>query len=255
MAAIKLPDLLLGSLTSLAADDKLYEGDLFDDLVAESPDGKRSRIQIKYREGDSDLELLLSTFTTDERRLRLDKLVACVGLERTMATYEWPPQLRVLFRDYPPADPRLSRLLRPAAPDPGPFAAGMQTQRFRIDANAVWEWSQRRDAPNALAFLQRNDSARADLEALCDLLVIELAAPEASFDLTRPKAAEQLLLDRIRFEIGAECYPNADRSAVDVATQFLAYARALRRDTEPATSDELKRQARLRSDFGAVARG
>ena len=47
MVAIKLPDLLLGSLTSLTAETKLYEGDLFDDLMITDTDGRRSRIQIK----------------------------------------------------------------------------------------------------------------------------------------------------------------------------------------------------------------
>ena len=254
MAAIKLPDLLLGSLTSLNAEAKLYEGDLFDDLVVEAADGGRSRIQIKHRDGDSDLELPLSTFTTDERRLRLDRLAACGRLERTTPTHTRSQGLRLLLRDHPPADPRVTQILRPAEPDPGPLATGMRTTRFKFDANAVWEWSLSPDAPGALGFLRNNESAKGDLEALSDLLVVELAAPEASFDLTRPKTAEQLLLDRVRFEIGAECYPNADRSAIDVAAQFVAFARAVRLRSEPATADELRRKARLRSDFGAVAR-
>ena len=254
MAAIKLPDLLLGSLTSLTAEEKLYEGDLFDDLMAEAPDGRRDRIQIKYRDKDLDLDLPLSTFTTDQRRLRLDRLAACGRQERMMATPDRPSTLRVLLRDHPPADSRLTRILRPAEPDPGPFATGMRTVRFRFDANAVWEWGQRPDAPSALAFIRSGESAKADIETLSDLLVIELAAPEASFDLTQPKAAERLLLDRVRLEIGAECYPNAERSAIDVAAHFVAFARAMRLRDEPATPDELRRQANLRSDYGAVAR-
>ena len=254
MAAIKLPDLLLGSLASLTAEEKLYEGDLFDDLMAEAPDGRRDRIQIKYRAKDLDLDLPLSTFTTDQRRLRLDRLAACGREERMMATPDRPSTLRVLLRDHPPADSRLTRILRPAEPDPGPFATGMRTVRFRFDANAVWEWGQRPDAPSALAFIRSGELAKADIETLSDVLVIELAAPEASFDLTRPKAAENLLIDRVRLEIGAECYPNAKRSAIDVAAHFVAFARAMRLRDEPATPGELRRQANLRSDYGAVAR-
>jgi len=254
MAAIKLPDLLLGSITSLTAEEKLYEGDPFDDLTAEAPNGRRDRIQIKYREGDSDLALPLSTFTTNARRLRLDSLVLCGRQERMIATADRRSTLRVLLRDNPPADPRLTRILRPAEPDPGPFATGMRTVRFRFDANAVWEWGQQPDAPNALAFLRSGESAKADIETLSDLLVIELAAPEASFDLNQPKAAENLLLDRVRHEIGAECYPNAERSAVDVAAHFVAFAHAMRLRDEPATPDRLRARARLRSDYGAVAR-
>lgn len=254
MAAIKLPDLLLGSLASLTAEKKLYPGDPFDDLIAEAPDGRRDRIQIKHREEDLDVDLPLSTFTTNQRRLRLDMLVAASRQERMMATPDRPSTLRVLLRDHPPADSRLTRILRPADPDPGPFATGVRTVRFRFDANAVWEWGQRPDAPGALAFIRDSESAKADIETLSDLLVIELAAPEASFDLTQPKAAERLLLDRVRLEIGAECYPNAERSAIDVAAHFVAFARAMRLRDEAATPDELRRQANLRSDYGAVAR-
>ena len=158
MAAIKLPDLLLGSLASLTAEKKLYQGDPFDDLMAEVPDGRRDRIQIKHREEDLDVDLPLSTFTTDRRRLRLDKLAACGRQERMMATPDRPSTLRVLLRDHPPTDSRLTRILRPAAPDPGPFATGMRTVRFRFDANAVWEWGQRPDAPSALAFIRSGGS-------------------------------------------------------------------------------------------------
>ena len=254
MAAIKLPDLLLGSLASLTAEKKLYQGDPFDDLIAEAPDGRRDRIQIKHREEDSHVDLPLSTFTTNQRGLRLDKLVASGRQERMMATPDRPSTLRVLLRDHPPVDSRLTRILRPADPDPGSFATGMRTVRFRFDANVVWEWGQRPDAPSALAFIRSDEPAKADIATLSDLLVIELAAPEASFDLTQPKAAERLLLDRVRLEIGAECYPNAERSAIDVAAHFVAFARAMRLRDAPATPDELRCQANLRSDYGAVAR-
>ena len=254
MAAIKLPDLLLGSITSVTAERKLYQGDSFDDVIAVAPNGRRDRIQIKYREDGSDLALPLSTFTTMRRRLRLDRLVASCRQERLMATPDRSSTLRVLLRDQRPTDSRLTQILRPAKPDPGPFATGMPTFRYRFDAKAVWEWAQRPDAPAALAFLRSDKSAKADIETLSDLMIIELAAPEASFDLTQPKAAEELLLDRVRLEIGAECYPNAERSAIDVAAHFVACARAMRMHTQPATPDSLRQRAKLRSDYGAVAR-
>ena len=67
-----------------------------------------------------------------------------------------------------------------------------------------------------------------DLDWICERLVIELAAPIASLDLTVPGAAEQLLLERVRNEVGAGMYPNADRSDVDVAEALIRSARAAR---------------------------
>ena len=84
--------------------------------------------------------------------------------------------------------------------------------------------------------------------------VVELAAPAASFNLTEPGAAEQLLLKRVQTEVGAGMYPNADRSAADVAEALIRSSRAARQGSMTVTTSELLRRTQLRSDFGAVAR-
>lgn len=57
MAVIKLPELLLGSLASLIAGEKLYQGDPFDDLMAKAPNERRDRIKIKHRKEGLDVEV------------------------------------------------------------------------------------------------------------------------------------------------------------------------------------------------------
>ena len=66
--------------------------------------------------------------------------------------------------------------------------------------------------------------------------------------------AERLLLKRVRNEVGAGNYPNADRSDIDVAEALIRSARAVRQRSMTVTTSELLRRAQLRSDFGAVAR-
>jgi hypothetical protein len=75
-----------------------------------------------------------------------------------------------------------------------------------------------------------------------------------SLDLTDPDLAEQLLLTRVRADVGAEAFPNADRTAIDVAVAMVSAARASRQGLLVPTVEELLRRAQLRSDFGAVSR-
>ena len=82
----------------------------------------------------------------------------------------------------------------------------------------------------------------ADLEWVCARLAIEVEAPAASGDLTDPGPAEQLLLARLRDDVGAELYPNADRSAVDVAEGVIRTARSARQGRLVITLPELLRR-------------
>ncbi|MGA3346607.1 MAG: AAA family ATPase, partial [Terracidiphilus sp.] len=93
-----------------------------------------------------------------------------------------------------------------------------------------------------------------DLEWVCQHLVVELGAPPASADLTAPDAAERLLLNRMSADVGAEVFPNVERSAVDVAAAMISTARAARQGRLVITAEELFRRTQLQSDFGAVSR-
>ena len=132
---------------------------------------------------------------------------------------------------------------------------------MRFSSEALWEQSAE-GASESLGrgprfrFLQQGEGpvARPDLDWVCQHLVVEVAAPAASFDLTSPGVAERLLLHRVRNEVGADTYPNVDRTSIDVAEALIRAARAARQGSLTVTASELLRLARLRSDFGAVAR-
>lgn len=261
MVAARLVDMMLGTVEEVHVDEKLVPDDRFDDLTTVDPTGNRERTQFKHT-GNEDQPLTLATFTTDARSLRLDRLVAAALAGReTSANGTLEDTFRVVLRDKRPVDARLLAVLGPAKRDPGPFLPGMVTIRMRFDPEALWPGSapaegEQGDATNPFQFLNEGETAvaRADVEWVCHRLVIELGAPEASRDLTAPGPAELLLLSRVRNEIGAELYPNTDRSAVDVAEALIRSARSARQGGVTLTAQELLRRSKLRHDFGAVAR-
>jgi hypothetical protein len=106
------------------------------------------------------------------------------------------------------------------------------------------------------AFLHQGDTsvARADLDWVCNRIIIEVEAPQATRDLLNSGPAEPLLLTRVGREVGAGLYPKKHRSSVDVAEALIRTARSARQDRMRVTRDELLRRTQLRHDFGAVAR-
>lgn len=255
LVACRLVDMLLGSVVQVHVDEKLTIGDRFDDLSTIDLDGRRERTQFKHTE-NADRPLSLETFTTNARGLRLDFLIASILADRsgpgrgaTIFLY------RIVLRDSFPSNPDLMAVLRPLAEDdPGPFISGSATQRFRFDATALW--AQRTGgAIGPFSFLADCQTITLDeLEWTCQHLVIEVSAPPSSGDLTAPNTAEHLLLNRMRADVGAEAFPNLDRSAVDVAAAMISTARAARQGRAVVTTEELLRRAQLQSDFGAVSR-
>ena len=262
LVAIRLVDVMLGSITTIYVDEKLVQHDRFDDLTTVDETGCRERIQIKYTD-KVDRALTLATFTGDARGLRLDRLMATALADR-----DGPGAgardfvFRIVLRDGLPTDERLLTVLQPANPDSGPFVPGMNSVRMTFRANALWgspeglETEQKSEEHTPFDFLRTGESPvkRRDIDWFCEHFVIEFAAPVASLDMTNPGAAEQLLLKRVREEVGAGMYPNADRSDVNVATDLIGCARAARQGSLTVTTSELLRRTRLRSDFGAVAR-
>ncbi|HYI01111.1 ATP-binding protein, partial [Hyalangium sp.] len=258
LIATRLTDVLLGTVVEIWVDEKLFSEDRFDDLTTVDLDHRRERTQFKHKDNAS-LALPLATFTSEDRDLRLDKLVACAIAER-----EGPGRgatthtFRVVLRDARPTDPRLTRVLKPAEQDPGPYVPGMRSLRLRFDPDVLWPLStSRADEPSgkdAFAFLRDGRLIREDLLWLCERLIIEVEAPAASFDLVNPGPAELLLLERMRRDIGAEAYPNRERTATDVAEALIRSATAARLRRVTVSLEELLRRTRLRHDFGAVAR-
>lgn len=257
LAGCRFVDILLGNVIDARCDEKFFDDDRFDDLTTSDASRRRERLQFKHTDND-DRPLTLDTFTTDGRGLRLDRLFHSVLTDRDGPAHDAADVIfRVVLRDQVPIDPRLTAILKPLETDTGPFVPGMRTVRLHFDAAVLWQQrSINADHQQPFAFLFTADPSLtySDLEWGCDHLVIELGAPRASLDLTEPDAAEQLLLTRVRADVGAEAFPNADRTAVDVAAAIVSAARATRQRLLVPTAEELLRRAQLRSDFGAVAR-
>ncbi len=259
LVAYRFVDLLLGNVVRVHVDEKLTDDDRFDDLSTIDVDGRRERTQFKHTE-NADRPLSLTTFTTDARGLRLDCVIASIladrsgpGRDATLFSY------RIVLRDASPVDPALTIVLRPIAEgDPGPFISGSGTRRFQFDPAALL--SQRNGSADSgtngpFSFLANARTlTRDDIEWACQHLSVELGAPPASADLTAPDTAERLLLNRMRADVGAEAFPNVERSAVDVAAAMISTARAARQGRVVVTAEELLRRAQLQSDFGAVSR-
>ncbi|WP_129773469.1 ATP-binding protein [Streptomyces sp. L-9-10] len=261
LEACRMVDLPLGGIIAVHVDEKLVPDDRFDDLTVIGADGCRERTQFKHSDND-DHPLAYSTFTLDGRGLRLDRLVAAAAADRDgPGATALTVRLRIVMRDAPPDDAVLSKVMVPARASDAPFLAGMTNTLLRFDAEALWQGVElpaqgRRKAGNVFGFLTEGDTAvsRADLEWLCEHLVVELAAPPMTMDLQRPGPAEQLLLQRVRGELGAGIHPNQGRSAVDVAEALIRTVRAARQGGIEVTSRELLRRAQLCWDFGAVVR-
>jgi hypothetical protein len=257
LSACRLVDLILGGLVEVRCDEKLFDGDLFDDLTTIDLEGRRERTQFKY--GDqSDVPLPGEAFRTGWRDLRLDRLLGSAIEDREMESAESGEVIfRVVLPYRLPTAAVLTAVLESAGAGAKPLLTGMETSQLRFRAGAIWDQNAE-GLSNSHSFgsLFKDDGARSyeDLEWFCDRLVVEVGAPRASFDLSNPGPAEHLLLTRVRNEVGAEAFPNEDRDAVDVAAAFVDAARAARQRRFAPDAQGLLRRARLRSDFGAVSR-
>lgn len=258
LVAYRFVDILLGSILEAYVDIKLVTDDRFDDLTTIDIDGNRERVQFKHTESP-DRPLSLRTFTSEDRSLRLDRLIASMLADRAGPGRDAREvSFRIVLRDQAPTDPDLLAVLMPVGQSQGPFVPMMRTQRFGFNPDALWQQQGNEsghDGNHAFRFLFVDSQLSIDdLEWACEHLVVEIGAPPMSGDLTTPNIAEQLLLTRMRVEVGAETFPNEGRTAIDVSAAMLAAARAARQGKLAATTVELLRRTQLRSDFGAVSR-
>lgn len=261
VAAIRLVDIMIESIVDIRIDEKLVSGDRFDDLTIIYKNGQRERIQIKHTE-DIDRPLSLGTFTSDARKLRLDRLITAALADRDGPGSSFSETtFRILLRDSKPTDKQLLEILHSANPDPGPFIKGTNTIRLRFSSDVLWQHLQQpketqKIDEDFLGSVREGMSpvTRCDLNWICNRLIIEVNSPIASLNIANPGFAENLLLERVRNEIGAGMYPNSDRSARDVAEALIRTARAARQKVLNVNTSELLRQTRLRTDFGAVSR-
>ena len=200
LVALRLVDVMLGSIEQIYVDQKLILNDRFDDLTTVNATGRRERVQVKHTD-NADRPLTLATFTNDARGLRLNRLISSALADRKSAGAQTREHsFRIVMHDAPPTDKELLSVLRPASPDPGPFLPGMDTVRMRFSSEALWENGGAATA-NSMGgmplpvLLQEEDEeaiTRPGLDWVCQHLIVEVGAPAASLDLTRPGMAERL---------------------------------------------------------------
>jgi hypothetical protein len=258
LVAARSVDVLLGTVVAMVVDTKLFADDLFDDLTTVDDCGLRERTQIKHTASD-DVALALETFTTDRRDLLLSRLVRSAIADRDgPGKGSTCQRYRVVVRDSRPTDPRLQKVLRPPSHDPGPFLPNLRTLRMQFDSGALWEWASQANelGERPFRFIQDGEDAitQEDLSWVCERLYVEVEAPAMSGDPVNPGPAEEVLLDRLRTEIGAGLFPNEGRSLSDVGQAFIGAARAARQGRVAITPETLLQRSQLRHDFGAVAR-
>lgn len=253
-AACRLVDTLLSRTLQVTVDVKLFKGDVFDDLTTIWSDERRAREQLKHSMSPKALERTI--FTSAERDCRLDNLVAsAVEDHKNNGGGPTSSEYRLIMSDLEPTDTALTAILRydPALVSLQP---GFTTKCYRLNIDELWPKTS--DLPpvwqRVLTIAMTKGLTRADFAWFAERFVLELEAPKASFDLTNPGPVERLLLHRVRQEVGAEVYPNADRSAIDVAAALIMTAYAARNGSSDTTRSTLLRRTGLRDDFGSVAR-
>jgi hypothetical protein len=247
--------MLLQTVATVFIDAKLVQDDRFDDLTAVWSNGLRERVQFKHQAEPR--PLTVDSFTGDSRGLLLTSLIASAIADRDGPGVGSAGALfRVVMRDQPPEDDILQLILEPAEPDPGPVLPGMSSRRFRFKPEALWP-SASADGPQTTetwAFVRRSGVTREAVAWFCEHTILELGAPEASMDLALPSVGEKVVLTRAVAEVGAESYPNAHRTAVDVVAGLIGAAAAARSGEPQPTLPNLLLRTQLIHDFGAVSR-
>lgn len=255
VSAIAIVDTMLSSAAEAVIDRKLFNGDLFDDLTLRNG-SHRHRLQLKYS-ADADAELNPKLFGGNSRGVRLDLVISAMLADRaTFPTEADRTTYRIVFTDHlPPSKEFENLLVRGESSGLSWPLAALATRAQQFDPSHLWRLRSQGGKPgsvaNALSSLRQ--VARDDLEWACARLFVETSAPQFSGDLLSPGPAEAVLLQRVRNEVGAGSFPNAERSPVDVAAQLIAAVQSARTGIGDVSAETLIRRTQLRTDFGAVS--
>ncbi len=252
--ALRFVDVLLSRTSQVMVDLKLFGGDLFDDLTTVWNDEHRTREQLKHSVSPGALERKI--FTSTVRDCRLDMLVASAIEDNKNNRFgRTSPEYRLIMSDLESTDTALIAILKHDT-SLSSLQPGYTTKCYRLNVDELWPKTGvlPQDWKRVITLARQGGLTRVDFEWFAQHFVLELEAPKASFDLTHPGPVERLLLNRVTREVGAEVYPNADRSAIDVAAALIMAAYSARSGSGDTTRKTLLRRANLRDDFGSVAR-
>jgi hypothetical protein len=231
LAALAMAAVLEEGGGAVSVETKRFQEDRFDDVVLELPE-RFDRCQSKGLDASGPPRLEL--FATDARGLCLDRLFAGD-----------PPDEGLRVLSTVAADDGTAHDFE-AAPDVAPFLPGLESNRWRLDPEVVWPPDQDPRVPLP------EGMTRDRLAAFCGRFVLETDVTSMSGSLADPGALEQLLIARLRDQVGVGQYPNR-ANPTDVASRLLEVAGSLRNRTMRRLDfSEIAAECGLRVDRGRV---
>lgn len=227
---------LLKPFREALLDQKLFEGDIFDDLSLQSS-AEGARVQFKSGHNEPLEEKDLAGVGLDAR---IDRLVSSAAQSPPEYT-----QFRLCVSRTAPAEAWWSKLLLPSGR--GQFFSDSASVVFELDAAALWP-ANGKPLWSALEAVKRDEFI-----TFASRFLLELSCPRASLDLGNPGPLENLLLKTLEEDVGVGVYPNETLNLADSAARLILlvqHARAQGVSIDPA---KIIRELRLQTDFGRIA--
>ncbi|MCF7889840.1 ATP-binding protein [Candidatus Bipolaricaulota bacterium] len=254
IVATQLVDVILGETDKVWVDEKKTNPDKFDDFASRSIQDDHELIQIKHTDQDKRLLELQDFNNSDNSDPYLEDLLSTAiaykegpGADASNITFRY-------FANYGEPKEKIKQLLSEPGESLPPLLSGDQTRRFKFDVNTLWSFiGQEGDIKDHFGSLRENFDEE-DVKWFLKRFVIEVGAPEASFDSRKPGELEGLLINRLKQEVGAGSYPNTHRDPIDVAAALIETAKGARVGEVHITRQELLKSTRLQSDFGSVSK-
>lgn len=227
---------------SMTVDRKEYAGDIFDDLVISYPD-KTVKRQFK----SSAMDKAFSALTNVTGDLRIDDIVYCyvTGSPNTADEY------RICTTWSEATDEDLVSVMQPCTNTDASFD-GWTTTLYKLNIDKLWPQGGKLVWKLAKRKKQLPDMKRADLESLCERLVIELNCPQISLDPNHAGDLELLLFEVLRSRVGIGIHPNEDRTPEDVAAVLFKCATMARSAQSKIHPIDILSQCGLETDRGRI---
>ncbi len=223
---------------TLVVDRKQAEVDRFDDLTLNAG-GTLTRRQFKFSVNPRALEL--NDLATDQRGLRLDKLLQSV-IELSASG---DGEFRICSPWLRPSDSRLGSILIPSE-DAGSFF-GVQSQTYRLDVEGLWDQS------GVLLVNELGSFPKAQIIESLSKVIFELECPNGSLTFDKPGELETLVIDVLAQQVGLGQYPNVHLTARDAAIILVNRAREARNVGESVEISAIESYLRMRKDYGRVS--
>ena len=241
VVACALIDGLVESFDHAVVDKKLLADDRFDDLEVSSG-GHRRRTQVKWHVTEG-RHLELQDLTTDRIRTRIDALVSTYAGDPAPAD-----EYRLTLTYGAPTDEELADCLV-LDEDTYPLLRRVTTQRYRVDPSLAWPVGQ-----EPLWSPLRKDAIERDVFSdFCSRFVVETGLPRMSMDLRDPGPLEQVLLQKLKDDIGVGLWPNRNHEPIGAAASLIVAVTSARSASQTLTPADVLHVLGIRTDYGRVA--